>query len=293
MSLSAFILFAAGIFSELLFLYESANPSPHQWNSKLLSLPIYSAQLLVGLILLVAGGLVAIFDFIGVGNILVYIDTPFIFILFALLGLVVLFATMASSLLLPRVNEQSILMIQCLLLVGNLWGKQSIDWLPGWLTLVVPAILCFVLVAWRTSFPAWVKGILYAWYLFSLLITPFQSGETAYFLMNEFTYVEALSFGFLFIFLLVNGLFSARFLLLVPSYIIPRNRPLIQQAMKRIFSDEQVSLIRFLVAAGLAAVLLVGNEIMRVLDHSVALSLAMLLGVHLLRTPAKANSTIS
>ncbi len=293
MKLSAFFLFAAGIISELLLLYDSAKPAQNQRHNRFLPIPFDMAPTLVGLILLVAAGLVAVVELIGVGKTLVYIDSPLIMILFIVLGTAVFFAAMTTSLLLPPVNEQSILLVQCLLLAGNLWGKQRIDWLPVWLTIILPAVLIIVLVARRTPFPFWAKGILFAWHLFSLMITPFQSGETAYFLKNEFTYVEAFSFGFLFIFLIVHGLFAVRFLLVAPSSIIPRNRPLIQQAMSRIFSDEQVSILRFLIVAGLVAALLVVNELVGALDRSAALSLAMLLSVHILRTPAKGMITSS
>ncbi len=285
MSLNAFFFFAAGILSELLLLMDSARPAKVQWRTHLFAHSWSPAQILTAVMLGVAGTLAGICKLTGVGEMLVYINTPVINMFFVALGVAVFFAAIASNLFLPPANEQSILLVQCLLLAGNLWGRNNLAWLPAWLPVVIPAALCVLLAAWRRAFPGWLKVMIYTWYLFTLLITPFQSGETIYFHMREFTFIEAYSFGFLFIFLIVHGLFAARFLLIVPSSIVPRNRPLIGAAMARVFSDEQVPLRRFLVAGGLATAVLLGNEVIHVIDRPVALSLGMLIAVQVLRAP--------
>lgn len=290
MNLNGFFFFAAGVLSELLLLRNNAHPAKDRWRTPLFAYSLNSAQILTVVLLGVAGALAGIGKLAGVGDMLVYIDTPVINLFFVVLGVAVFYAAVASNIFLPPVNQQSILLVQCLLLAGNLWGKNNLDWLPAWLTIVIPAALCVFLVAWRRAFPGWLKVILYAWYLFTLLITPFQSGETAYFQMLDFTLIQAYSFGFLFIFMIVHGLFAVRFLLLVPSSIFPRNRPLIEAAMVRVFSDEQVPLRRFLVTAGLVAAVLLINEVMHVLDRPVALSLGMLIAVQVLRVPQSGSA---
>lgn len=292
MSLHSFIFFAAGILSELLLLKDSANPAKARWRTPLFAYSFSPAQILTAVLLGVAGVLAGISKLAGVGEMLIYIDTPVVNLFFVVLGVAVFFAAVASNIFLPPANEQSILLVQCLLLAGNLWGKNNLDWLPAWLTIAFPTALCVLLVVWRQAFPGWLKVILYAWYLFTLLITPFQTGETAYFQMRDFTLIQGYSFGLLFIFLIVHGLSAVRFLLLVPSSIFPRNRPLIEAAMDRVFSDEQVPLRRFLITAGLVAVVLLVNEVFHVLDRPIALSLGMLIVVQVLRVPQSGSASL-
>jgi hypothetical protein len=76
-----------------------------------------------------------------------------------------------------------------------------------------------------------------------------------------------------------------RFFLIVSSLLRLRNRRLAAQAMPRLFSDEPLPALRFvLVSAGVAALLL-ANHAFGWLEPAMALSFGLLAGVQLMNPP--------
>ncbi len=285
MTASGFVLFTLGLLAELVFLYEGssagrkvAEGGVQSFVDRTMSAP----RQLIGIMVVIAGLVIGLLELLKVGSTLVYIDTPLVGIIFVVLGVFVFFAALASPLFLPMVNEQSILLVQLLVLVNTLWGGARVDWLPLSILVAVPALISVVLVIWRRSFPAWAKALLYLWYLLSLMIGPFQSGEAGFFRKVDFTLTEAGSFGVVFIFLIIHGLFAVRFFLMVSSMLLPRNRVFIRQLMPCLFSDEQVPMLRFGLVALLVAGLLAANQWLGLVDRSMAMSLGMLVGVQLM-----------
>lgn len=298
MTLSGFVLFMLGLLAELVLLFEGSSPglaAADRGARSLIDRTLGPSRQVIAILAVIAGLLIGLFELLRVGGVLVYIDSPVVGFIFVVLGVAVFFAAMMADLFLPVVNEQSILIVQALVLVSALWGGGRLDWLPLAILAGIPALVSLGLVLWRWSFPPWAKALLYLWYLLSLMIPPFQSGQAGFFRAARLTWSESLSFGMLFIFLIIHGLFAARFFLMVSSLLYPRNYKWIRQIMPRLFSDEQVSMPRFGLAALLVAGLLLLNQWLGLLERSTAVSLAMLLAVQVLsrRSPPQDVRSIS
>lgn len=297
MTLFSFVFFLFGILSEIIFLLEAA--SPHIFRMEVAGKAEQEkaglgkqttgiahfnrpAMLLIAGLAVLAALVAGLLELFGAGGVLVYIDSPVISFIFVLLGLFVLAAALLAKSFLPPVNEQSILVALCLVLVSALWGERSLIWLPGWLLTVVPAVVALALLIWRRGFSPLLKAVLYLWYLLSLMVIPFQSGEVAFFHQLEFNILESYSYGILLVFLLVHCLFAVRFFLIASSILVPRNRRWVSQIMPQLFTDEQVPLTRFLPVVALIAILLLVNQYLGLLTKPAVISLCMVLGVQLL-----------
>jgi hypothetical protein len=304
MALTAFVFFLLGIFAELVFLYESAHgrriittrpdesrdslraaiegghrPFVH---SLLAAGDLRPARDLLAGAALLAALLAGVFEWAGIGAEKVSIDTPGVSLIFILLGLGLLAAALAANLFLPRVNEAVILVVQGTVLLGFLWTGEPVEWLPLVALGAAPALVTLALLACRLPLPPQAKALIYLWYLVTLLMGPFQSGQAALFQESEPSWTEAISLGMVFIFLLVHGLFAVRFFLIVSSMILPRNHCLVARLMLHLFADEQVSLPRFSLAAIVVAGLLFANRYLGIMPQPFAVSFGTLLGVHLM-----------
>lgn len=284
MTLDGFVLFTLGALVEWTFLLAINTrldpvllPGAHLYER--MFTPTRMVAIFLGVIALCFIGL---FELLGIGRALVYIDTPGIGLVWGVLALGVVASALFVSKFLPLVNEQSILLVQVLVLAGALWGGEPVAWLPDAAVTVVPVGVSLALVIWRGAFHPSVKAILYFWYLVSLLVGPFQSGETGLFQLTDLSWPESYSFGMLSVFLLLNILMALRFGLIVLSMIRPRNRAMVAASMPYLFTDRQVSMPRYLLVVLLISALLIVNQSTQVLDRGVAFSLCSLIGVQLL-----------
>jgi len=285
MTLSAHILFILGVLAELIFLYENANASkikPIWETGNFIQRLVTPGQTVVFFLALIAGLLVGIFELTGVGRNMVFIDTPFIGLIDGALLLLVLFAAFMASWFLPPINEQSMLVIQFLLLAGSLLYTDRVVWIPLWMVTIIPGAVSLLLVLWPVKFSPQVKAILYLWYLLSLMAIPFQSSQTYLINQPDPTWAQAYTSGMLLVFLILHGLFAARFIAITLSMILPRNHALVARAMPALFHDEQMPLIQTLAVTLLLAGLLAANQLTHAVETPLALSLCSLLAVHLL-----------
>lgn len=284
MTLSGFVLFVLGALMEMLFLVSAHVSSGEQMvpGSGWLARAFTVERFLMAGLCVVAGGFVGLFEFLGFGHILVYIDTPFVGIVMVVMALAVLAASLMVNLFLPVINEQSILLVQLLVLAGVFLGRERAAWLPAAALTIVPVGVSLALVFWPRAFHPSIKAVLYLWYLLSLLVIPFQNGETVLFHQVNLSWAESCSLGMLGVFLLLNGLFAVRFFLLASSLLRPRNHTLVASIMPALFSDRQVSLPRYLLVVLLLFFLLAGNNYLNLLDRGAAISFCSLIGVQLL-----------
>jgi hypothetical protein len=294
MTLANFTLFYCGILCELLLLIESANPAIasklfDMRGNSLVGYFMPPTRALASILLALALGIAGLFRLLGYAQIKVYIDTPIVNILMIVLGLFILFTAIMTGLFLPLVNEQTILVVQCLILYQALTGDMPFNWisLVGWTLL--PTLIVLGLVLWPRPLPFALKALLYLWYLLSLLVMPFQSGQVAYFRQLTFTWVEAWSYGALFIFMIIHGLFAVRFFLMTSSLLVPRNWPLMERFIPHVFSDEQVPRLRFLLVMGISAGLLAGNHYLGWVAQPVALGLLVMFSSQILAWWPKAG----
>lgn len=302
MSLSAFVLFMLGALGELLLLAERALPPGQAYHSRLggwrglLDTAIfYTPMRLLALALAaLAAVLVGLFELLGWGSLLVYIDTPLVSLLFTVLGVLLLFATLAAGYFLPAINTQNLLLAQGVMLAGALLDRGAIAWLPAAWLIWAPALVMALLLGWqvgprlvsrsapRAVLPPEIKALLYFWYLLCALLTTFQSGQTALFEADQLAWGDAFSLGTVLVFMLVHGMAAMRFFLISSSLLLPRNRAMAAHAMPRLFSDEPAPALRFVLVALGAAGFLLANRAFGWLAAPLALSLTFLAAVQLL-----------
>jgi hypothetical protein len=289
MTLINFILFLVGAISEYLLLIENAYPEGIDYtsSSRLKSWFIYimynnmskfMALALGGLALIIIAGL----SVMGWGEIRVYINSPLVSILFLVIAIAILIAALLPAYFVPPINEQTILITQALVLLGAFWQRQSISWLPAAVITVVPGLVGLVLLVWKKTFSLPLKVVLYFWYLCSLMILPFQSGQMGLFNSHDFTWLEALSFGYVFVFIFIHGFLAMRFLLLIGALVLPRNRALLNDIMPLRFKDEQVSVVRFSLVAGLALSVLWINQQIGWVETNIATAFVTLASIQIL-----------
>ena len=285
MSLSGFVFFVTGVLIEMLMLLgakikdEALLSHPQlKWLSQVVTVK----SVLTYSLLLTAMALAAIFELTGVGNIKVYINTPFVSLITIILALVILAASLAAAYILPPINEHSILTIQLLILAGIFLNPGLNTWMPLKILAILSGGISLALVIWQKALHTSVKAVLYFWYLLSLLIIPFQSGEIILFQKINLSWFDAFALGMLMVFMLLNGLFAVRFFLIVSSLLRPRNHSLVARHMPFLFSDQQVSIPRYLLVVGLLATLITGNYFLNLFNSALLFSLCSLIGVQLL-----------
>jgi len=291
MSAQAMVFFLTGLFLEVAWLWLDArahpvnpsNPAPAAKSpippaAKLLWGLIQQPRWLAsGVLLGLAGAAVASMDALGV-NQRVYIDTVWVAVPTIGLGVYLFFAGMVTGELLPRVNEQSVLIVQLLVMVhqaftGTLFTPLTI------LLVVLPAAMVLYLTIRQTPTPPTLKALIYFWYLLSLMRLGLQADNLALFTAWEFTLFQGLVFGILLVFLIVHGLFAIRFFLIVSSLILPRNRVHLSQVMPLIYNDEQVPPVRYLILTGLLLAALSVMQLFNLPDSLLWLDMAIILCV--------------
>ncbi len=284
MTLQVFIFFAFGILAELILLGEAALQQQPvvNTNSMLLGRLLMPTRVIIAGLALFSALCLLIVHLLGVAGMSVYINTPLIGISFVFLGVFVFFAALAANFFLPVINEQTILVVQALVLYYVFSGGKPVAWMPLAVLASVPALVSLGLILWRQPVPASFKALLYLWYLVTLMVIPFQSNQVEYFRRAQLTALEGAFFGSLLVFLIIHGLFTVRFFLITSSLILPRNQAYVARVMPFLFSDEQVPLGRLAFTAGLLAALILLNRVMGLVPEAVILSFGVMFAVQFL-----------
>ncbi|MEZ4837322.1 MAG: hypothetical protein R2873_35885 [Caldilineaceae bacterium] len=155
--------------------------------------------------------------------------------------LILLAAGIFANGILPRVNEQQMLIIH--LLVGANLVINGVPSLPVWALwgMLLPTVGLLFQAFWPRPLPVSAQSGFYLWYLVTLLLLAAQNGSADYFNAIELSTIDVFIFGSLLIFLGVHILFAARFVILVSSAIVPRNRLLLQLVLPTVMSDDQTA----------------------------------------------------
>ncbi|GEM_PF-1540161 len=286
MNLASNLAIAAGIIVEILLLWETSDrQKKNQSTSGFFSPGLSRLQEVIGLVLLVSWGGIALAD---------YFDPPLSLaalsaIQNAIMGFSFMFLFifgMVSPKLLPRVNEQTIVAISLVAFYG-LFSLAKLEWF--WLTaLLLPALGVFGMALTTRVIHPYLKSLLYFWYLVCLLIMALQNNFEMFIRPTselELTLLDYFIGGAAGIFLLLHSIFLARFFLMLTALIRPANRHLIVLAMPQLFDDQQIPRLKFLVILALFGAILALNRLTGLLPSISALNLLILLAVHFMERP--------
>ncbi len=261
MSLAEFVALMGGALTQLGLLYASNGQNPlsvfqkNDETEESVVAPISNEQiiLLFGGIMLITSLILDQFTFGAVR--LRWVDDLFTYTIAGVFAFI-LFAALAGDKLLPRINEQQMLVIHLVVGVNLLINGESA--LPNWALamLLIPTTALIFQGIWPRVLPTIQRAFFYLWYLLTLVALAFQNGGAAYFEMIEISVSEIFIFGSLLVFLSVHMLAAIRFVLIISSLILPRNRPLLEIIMPHLVHDDQLSL------PGLLTIMLVAGGVL-------------------------------
>jgi hypothetical protein len=280
MELATNLAIAAGIIVEILLLWETsdrqknAQPAPG-----ILAPGISRLQEIIALTVLVSWTLIALAE--------VFNPQLSLTVLSGIQGAIMLPAFMFLFVygmvipkLLPRVNEQTIVVITAVVLL-SLVGQAELAWY--WLAaLAVPIVAIFLMALTTFIMPPLFKSLYYFWYLICLFAMAYQSNLDLLFNAptESQTSMDYFIAGAAGIFLLLHSIFLVRFFLMLTANILPRNRYLIQLAMPQLFSDEQMPRYKFLVILLLVVIVLWANRQFGFVPDLSLSSLLILFAIH-------------
>lgn len=284
MNLASNLAIAAGIIVEILLLWETSDrQKKNQTTPGFFSPGLSRLQEVIGLVLLVSWGVIALAD---------YFDPPLTsHQLTAIQGWIMYFSFaflfafgMVSPKLLPRVNEQTIVVVS-LVAFYSLFSLAQLEWF--WLAaLLLPALGVFGMALTTRVIHPYLKSLLYFWYLICLLIMALQNNFEMFFRpVSNLTVFDYFIGGAAGIFLLLHSIFLVRFFLMLTALIRPANRHLIVLAMPQLFDDQQIPRLKFLGILALFGVIIALNRLTGLLPSISALNLLILLAVHFMERP--------
>jgi len=287
MNLPVFIVFLLGMVVECATLWDSAHrESEARRISSALAAELRPAQWVIGAAFVIAIALVGLIYLFNWQNVETSLDNFFIGMLFIAIGLFILGAGVIYDGLLPRVNEAAILSVLTLTVLATLAsllaGALQHHWFALLFGLILPGSVGVLLVAWWRAFHPIVKAIIYLSYLFALLFVVYLGGVADYFSQIELSLTDGFLLGVVFIFLLLHALFAIRFFIIVSSLVFPRNRPLVNLIMPRLFSDEQVSLTRAAIVILILTAIVLANAQFHLVDLPILLTVLNILSVQFL-----------
>ncbi len=283
MTLEVFVLFMLGMSLEVVWLWEAAHVNVQkQAESASIARVLPETWFIQAGLIVLAGAAFGLVHLLQLDQVYTSLDDAPVFILFTLIGLYVLVAGVVGSHLLPPIHERSLLATQLLVAAGILTGVVQLPPVFLWPLLGGMFLLSLWLLLHRQALPPIPKALLYAWHLALLLGLSVMNGDTALFAARDLDMTSGFTFGVVFIFLLLHGLFFVRFFLIVCSLILPRNRKFIGEMMPRLFSDEQAHPLLFvLVTLGLIAAILL-NAHFNLLPGALFTSLCVLISTQVL-----------
>jgi hypothetical protein len=261
MELAFNIALAAGIIVEILLLWETSN---RQRNIALppgfIASGVSRFQEAIALVVLAAWTLILPLEFFNpqVGSAFINWMTETIMVL---AGLFLLFAGLWYHKFLPRINEQTLVVVTAIVLL-SLYGQIQLDW--QWLAaLALPLLAIFILALTKHSLPPALKSLFYFWYLVCLLVMAYLGTFDLLFnpdtgnLETSFEHFVAGASG---LFFLLHCVFLVRFFLMLTANLLPWNRYLIALAMPQLFGDEQMPRRRFVVILLVVLAILYANQ---------------------------------
>jgi len=263
MPITTFSAFFLGILLEILLLWESSRLQRISSGTRVIAGTFLTPEklMMVGLTLFTAG-FVGVSMLFGWNDALVYIDSPLVFVAFVLLGLGILYFGVLDPRLLPRISEEAALSVHIVVAL-SLWLKRPLEmpWTFYAVGLGLPWLLLLAATLPQKPPAALVKAFIYLWYLINLLALTLQTDfSTLNAPPSEApSLFEAFVLGAGGVFLLLHSFFLIRFALMASSLIGARSRRYMALAIPRLYSDEQLPLLRLLLLQGLAVAILILN----------------------------------
>lgn len=287
MELAPNLAVAAGIIVEILLLWETADrqrdagPAPG-----ILAPRLSRIQEITLIVLIVSWICIALAEYVNPPlslNTLSFIQNaimgPSFFFLF-IFGMVI-------PKLMPRINEQTIVAINLIVLISL---PAGIDWY--WLAaLLLPSLGVLVIALTNRIIHPGVKSLLYFWYLICLFIISYQNSYDLLASDQWSTSLEYFIGGASGIFLLLHSIFLVRFFLMLTANILPQNRYLVSLAMPQLFDDQQIPLLKFFGILAILAVIIVANQLTGLVASASLLNLLILLVVHFMDRPFALDQT--
>lgn len=264
MVITTFSAFFLGILLEILLLWESSRLQRMSAESRVIAGTFLTPEKLVmAAVTVLTAAFIGVCMLFGWDDALVYIDSPLIFVAFVLLGLGVLYYGVADPRLLPRINEEVALSVHIVVALSLLLTRpvEVSVWVYV-LGLGLPWVGLLAATLPQKPPPALAKAFIYLWYLINLLALTLQTDFSA---INAppsevtLSLFEAFVLGAGGVFLLLHSLFLIRFALMTSSLIGARSRQYMRLGIPKLYSDEQLPLLRLLLLQGLAVVLLILN----------------------------------
>jgi hypothetical protein len=256
MELASNLALAAGIIIEILLLWET---SDRQKNVGIVTPGLSRLQEIIALTLLVSWSLIALAEFFKPALNLTLLGSLQSAIMLPLFMFLVVYGMVAPKLL-PRINEQTIVVITAVIAI-TLVRRSDLTWY-AWAALLLPlAGIVLLALTNRLLSPA-MKSLFYFWYLICLFLMAYQSNFDLFFNAPTETQTTLDYFisGASGIFLLLHSIFLVRFFLMLSANILPKNRYLIRQTMPQLFSDEQMPRYKFIVILLLVVIVLWANR---------------------------------
>ncbi len=288
MDLSMNLAIAAGIIIEILLLWETSDRQKGaQAVSALLAPGLSRLQEVIALGLVVSWSLIALAEYFDPPLTLGALD----FIQNAIMGPSFFFLFifgMVHPKLLPRINEQTIVLVNLVALFG-LFTTTQLEWY--WLAaLLLPSLGVLVAALTTRLIHPYLKSLLYFWYLICLLIMAFQNNYEMFF--KPTSELELTSFDFFIggaagIFLLLHSIFLVRFFLMLSALVLSRNRHLITLTMPQLFDDQQIPRLKFIGLLALFVGVAALNDFTGLAPSLSVLNLLILLAVHFMERPFK------
>jgi hypothetical protein len=286
MELSTNLAIAAGIIVEILLLWETSD-----WQKNARSAPGVLSPRLSRLQEIIAILLAVSWLFITLAE---YFNPPLSlgmlsFIQNAIMGPSFFFLFvfgMVHPKLLPRINEQTIVVIN-LVVLYSLLSTSQLAWY--WIAaLLLPSLGVLVMALTTRIIHPMLKSLLYFWYLICLFIMAYQNNYEMFFKPTSELRLTSLDYfigGAAGIFLLLHSIFLVRFFLMLSANILPYNRYLINLAMPQLFDDQQIPRLKFLGILALFAGIAALNHFTSFASSLSVLNVLILLAAHFMDRP--------
>jgi hypothetical protein len=248
MELAFNLALAAGIIVEILLLWETSN---RQRNIPLqpgfIAPGVSRFQEAIALIVLVAWAIILPLEFFNPQFGYDFMDSVLQAIMVPA-GLFLVGAGLWYHKFLPRINEQTLVVVTAIVLL-SLYGQVQFD--GYWLAAIAALLAAMTLLALTRHIlrPA-LKSLFYFWYLICLLVMAYLGSYDLFFnpdteyLETSFDHFIAGAAG---LFFFLHCVFLLRFFLMLTANILPWNRYLIAFAMPQLFGDEQMPRRNFVI----------------------------------------------
>ena len=261
MTLSTTLAAYIGVTIECLWLWDAASEEPGRSKSRLG--PRYStAQMAIATTLIVGAILIAISEWVGQTPVTVFLDEQLQFLLMGVAMFFILIVGAVGGWLVPRVNEYNIVSVLAVVTLNTVAGYSATYPVPVGVLVCLTIGMVAMLVLRRSPPRVGGKVMLYVIYLGALVGLTLQGDVLRLAGKGDLTIPEAFVFGSAFSFLSLHTLFGVRFLVVASSFVLPANRRYARPLMRRLFRNDQVAALPFvLVVAGVLALVLLNRQL--------------------------------